>query len=252
MAAALAAAATVNFLLLEPHEPTADGVVHLTGRRARHLREVLRAEVGRTLRIGVLDDRLGTALIEHLDEHKARIRITLDREPEPVRDVLLLAVPRPKVLLRMLAHAAALGFARIVLFRSWRVDKTWLQSRAFDPAQQREQLLQGLEQAGRTRLPEILRFDRFKPLVEDVLPTLALPHTRFVAHPSADQSTATLRVPSAPFALVLGPDGGLLPYEVDQLAANGFTPISCGPHALRTETALAALWGQLHLLRQRG
>ena len=87
--------------------------------------------------------------------------------------------------LRMLAHAAALGFARVVLFRSWRVDKAWLQSRAFDPDVQREQLLLGLEQAGRTRLPEVLRFDRFKPLVEDALPALALPTQRFVAHPAA-------------------------------------------------------------------
>ena len=51
--------------------------------------------------------------------------------------------------------------------------------------------------------------------------------------------------------LALGPDGGLLPYEVDKLGEAGFEAITMGPHALRTETALAALWGQLDLLRRR-
>lgn len=247
----------MNFLLLEPHElgpakaPT-EPVCVVRGRRAEHLRTVLRAKAGDTLRIGVVDGALGTGLVEHLEDHEARIRITLATRPAPLHDTLLLAVPRPKVLMRMLAHAAAMGFARIVLFRSWRVDKTWMQSRAFDPAVQREQLMFGLEQAGRTQLPEVIRFDLFKPMVEDELPRLELPETRFVAHPYAATPTHQLQLGRAqPFSLAIGPDGGFLPYEVDKLIAAGFHAISCGPHALRTETALAALWGQLHLLRTR-
>lgn len=240
----------MNFLLLEPDELGGDGVARLVGRRARHLGDVLRAEVGQSLRAGVLGGRLGTATVVALEPEHAVVHVALDRDPEPVHDALLLAAPRPKVLLRMLSHAAALGFARIVLFRTWRVDKTWLQSRAFDPAEQREQLVLGLEQAGRTMLPEVRFFERFKPMVEDELDALALPAARFVAHPTAATPTADLQLARAPFTLALGPDGGFLPYEVDRLHERGFLPITLGPHALRTETALAALWGQLHLLRQ--
>lgn len=241
----------MNFLLLEPDEVGDDGRCELRGRRARHLHEVLRAEVGQKLRAGVLGGNLGEAVVERLEDERAVVRARFDRPPAPIADVLLLAAPRPKVLMRMIAHAAALGFARIVLFRSWRVDKTWMQSRAFDPEVQREQLLLGLEQAGRTVLPEVLRFDRFKPMVEDDLPTLDLPARRFVAHPAAATPTAELPQVVEPFALALGPDGGLLPYEVDKLGEAGFEAITMGPHALRTETALAALWGQLDLLRRR-
>ncbi|MCK5944199.1 MAG: 16S rRNA (uracil(1498)-N(3))-methyltransferase [Planctomycetes bacterium] len=241
----------MNFLLLEPHELAADGRCELRGRRARHLREVLRAEVGQRLRAGVIDGDLGTAVVERLDDELAIVHAELQRAPAPVGDVLLLAVPRPKVLMRMLGHAAALGFARVVLFRSWRVDKSWMQSRAFDPQVQREQLVLGLEQAGRTRLPEVLHFDRFKPMVEDELPRLTLPELRFVAHPRGAVSTRALaRMPDRPFALAVGPDGGFVDYEVDKLRERGFCPITLGPHALRTETALAALWGQLDLLRK--
>nr|MBP8302278.1 16S rRNA (uracil(1498)-N(3))-methyltransferase [Planctomycetota bacterium] len=55
-----------------------------------------------------------------------------------------------------------------------------------------------------------------------------------------------------PVALALGPDGGFLPYEVEQLHAHGFFAVHCGSHPLRTESALSVLWGQLDLLRQRG
>jgi 16S rRNA (uracil1498-N3)-methyltransferase len=247
----------VNFLLLEPTEVADDSVCVIRGRRVEHLRTVLKAEVGSALRVGVINGQLGTATVTSLGATEASIRIELHEQPLPLSDTLLLAVPRPKVLMRMLAHAAAMGFARIVLFRSWRVDKTWMQSRALDPEVQREQLLLGLEQAGRTQLPELLRFDLFKPMVEDELPRLDLPQPRFVAHPYAATPTHQLAATQAanglkqPFTLAIGPDGGFLPYEVDKLITAGFHAISCGPHALRTETALAALWGQLDLLRQR-
>ena len=101
---------------------------------ARHVAEVLHAEVGARLRAGVVDGALGEAVVERLGSGEVQVRVCVERPSAPAPDTLLLAVPRPKVLLRMLSHAAALGFGRIVLFRSWRVDKSWLQSRAFDAA----------------------------------------------------------------------------------------------------------------------
>lgn len=241
----------MNFLLVEAHEVTDAGTCVLTGRRAEHIREVLNVAVGGTIRAGILNGALGTAVVNTITDTEITVTIDAAESPAPVADALLLATPRPKVLMRMLSHAAAMGFARIVLFRSWRVDKTWMQSRAMDPDAQREQLLLGLEQAGRTQLPELQRFDLFKPMVEDHLPSLDLPTTRFVAHPTAATPTHQLSLTQQPFCLAIGPDGGFLPYEVDKLSDFGCVPISCGQHALRTETALAALWGQLDLLRQQ-
>lgn len=242
----------MNLLLLEPHELDDRGRAVLHGRRARHAREVLGATPGQELRAGLLDGPLGTARVEAASPDELVVTAVFDRPSPASRDALLLAVPRPKVLLRMLAHAAALGFADIVLLRTWRVDKSHLASTAMDPAAQREQLLLGLEQAGRTQLPQVRFFPLFKPFVEDRLQALALPATRFTAHPYAATGTCDLALgAAAPFALALGPDGGFLPYEVDQLAARGFLPVHCGSTPLRTETALAVLAGQLDLLRRR-
>lgn len=241
----------MNLLLLQPGEPDANGIATLTGRRALHAHQVLRAVPGQRLAAGLLNGPLGTAEVRSCHPDQLVVQVHFDRPAPAADDVLLLAVCRPKVLLRMLAHAAALGFGQIVLFRSWRVEKSHLQSTAMQPAVQREQLLLGLEQAGRTQLPAVSFQPLFKPFVEDLLPTLPLPAARFVAHPRDAVDTALLAAGPGPFALALGPDGGFLPYEVAQLAARGFVPIACGSAALRTESALSALWGQLDLLRRR-
>lgn len=243
----------MNFLLLQPDELDAAGRAVLRGRRAEHLRTVLRAEAGATLRAGVVGGALGTATVREVTPQHVVVDAVLQHAPAPADDVLLLAVPRPKVLLRIYAHAAALGFGRIVLCRTWRVEKSHLQSKALRPDVAREHLLLGLEQAGRTRVPELLFFPRFKPMVEDSLCGLGLPGLRFLGHPAAATTTAQLApLPRAPFTLAIGPDGGFVPYEVDALAARGFLPVTAGTHALRTETALAVLTGQLDLLRARG
>ncbi|MBL9079021.1 MAG: RsmE family RNA methyltransferase [Planctomycetes bacterium] len=243
----------MNFLLLHRDELRDDGTARLSGRRAAHARTVLRVAPGQALRAGIVDGPLGTATVLDVGEHAITVALRCDQPAPAGGDVLLLAVPRPKVLLRMLAHAAALGAAHVVLCRSWRVEKSHLLATSMQPEVWREQLLLGLEQAGRTALPRVTFCPLFKPMVEDLLPTLALPPLRFVAHPAAATPVAHLALPAAvPFALALGPDGGWLPYEVQALAAAGFHAVSAGPHPLRTETALAVLWGQLDLLRQRG
>ena len=97
----------------------------------------------------------------------------LDRPPPapaPVR--LLLALPRPKALRRVLQGVAAIGVKHVVLLNSWRVEKSYWASPALAPAALREQLVLGLEQGGDTRLPRVELRRRFKPFVEDELPAL--------------------------------------------------------------------------------
>lgn len=59
---------------------------------------------------------------------------------------------------------------------------------------------------------------------------------RLVLHPATDTTwQQASAVTSA--ALLIGPEGGLSPAEVDAATAAGFTPLTLGPRILRTETA---------------
>jgi RsmE family RNA methyltransferase len=234
----------LNVVLLDPAELDAAGEVELDGRRSDHVRSVLGKGEGDTLRVGVVGGELGEAEIYSIENHRLRLRCRFGVAPPPKRPrTLVLALPRPPVLRRTLQHATAMGVARIVLLHTRRVEKSYWQSPALRDAAVREQLLLGLEQAVDTVLPEIERAQRFRPFVEDRLPTIVGDGLALVADPSA--STPCPVDVAGDVTLVVGPEGGLLPHELDLLRAAGCTPVGLGPRVLRVETAVVALLARL-------
>jgi RsmE family RNA methyltransferase len=242
----------VNLLLLQDDDFQADGTVRLTGRRAQHAREVLRAEPGEVLRVGRVGDMVGTGEVLENTPGLLRLSVTLTEAPPPRAGVdLLLAIPRPKALKRVLPAVASLGVDRVVLVNAARVEKSYFDSKVLAGDFVSELLLQGLEQARDTRLPEVLVRERFRPFVEDELAGLFGPDTlRLLPHPPAQPRLTQVGVAQAPrVVLAVGPDGGWVPFEVELLQAHGFHPFSLGPRVLRVETAVPVLLGQVALLR---
>ncbi len=240
----------MNLLLLDRQELDPDNLTRLSDRRAHHLRKVLRVQPGDPLKAGILNGPLGTAEVLAVDDQEVRLRCSFEGEaPAISQDSLVLAIPRPKILLRCLELATALGFGRILLTRTWRVDKSYLASRALDPNLQHQHLIFGLEQSCRTRLPQVQTFELFKPFVEDHLDELVPMTHRLVAHPNAAKALGDVPFGQQPFTLAVGPEGGFIPYEISMLEKSGFTAVSAGPHPLRVEAALAWLSGQANALR---
>ncbi len=238
----------MNIVLIKPGDPTDGHRVRVTGRRARHLSEVLGAKVGSTVRVGRIDGPLGQARVRAIDVGAAELECEWTHAaPEPWLH-LVLAVPRPKQLKKLLPQVAALGLASLILTRTWRVQRPYLTSPLLRPDGYGPLIEDGLMQAGRTAWPHVERFERFESFCASVH---GLPKTRLVAHPYAvidlDQRTRV----EAPVALFIGPEGGLLPFEVERLAEAGFDPIRSGAGTLRTDTACLVLGGQLDLLRRK-
>jgi RsmE family RNA methyltransferase len=235
----------VNLLLLEDGDFVAEGRALLRGRRLKHLHEVHRAEAGDNLRVGRLAGLMGEGRLLRLDADEAEIEIlTLDQPPPAKLPLtLLLALPRPKMLKRVLQTVASMGVPRLVLLNSYRVEKSFWQTPFLQPEAIREQLILGLEQARDTVLPEVLIEKRFKPFVEDRLPGLAAGSLGLVGHPGA--WPACPRAVDAPVTLAIGPEGGWIPYEVDKLQEAGLAPVQLGERILRVETAVTALLARL-------
>jgi RsmE family RNA methyltransferase len=156
---------------------------------------------------------------------------------------LLLALPRPKMLKRVLQTVASMGVPKLILLNSYRVEKSFWQTPFLQPEAIREQLILGLEQARDTLLPEVLIEKRFKPFVEDQLGALAQGSLGLVGHPG-DYPSCPRAVTQA-VTLAIGPEGGWIPYEVEKLAAAGLQPVQLGERILRVETAVTALLARL-------
>jgi len=234
----------MNLLLLEDGDFVTGDTVRLSGRRLKHLLEVHRAETGDSLRIGRLNGLMGTGQLISLNNEQAELSVTLDQPaPEKLPLTLLLALPRPKMLRRVLQTVSSMGVSRLVLLNSYRVEKSFWQTPFLEPAAIREQLILGLEQARDTVLPEVTLEKRFKPFVEDQLPTLAAGTLGLVGHPGG--YPACPRAVEQPVTLAIGPEGGWIPYEVEKLQHAGLQPVQLGARILRVETAVTALLARL-------
>ena len=234
----------MNLILLHAEDFVSPDQVCLYGRRREHVLNIHRAAVGDELRVGLLNGLLGHGKILSLTDQVLELEILLDQPPpEPLPVTLLLALPRPKMLRRILQSVSSLGVKKIHLINSYRVDKSFWSSPLLQPEKLQEQLLLGLEQSRDTILPEICLWPRFKPFVEDELPGISAATTAYVAHPGAGvDSPCRLKRPTT---LAIGPEGGFIPYEVEKLQACDFIPISLGERILRVETAVPVLLSRL-------
>lgn len=234
----------MNLLIVHPEDFVAERRVLLRDRRLAHVREVHRAVEGGCLRVGLLDGPMGTGTVLRMDAEVLELEVDLDQAaPAKLPLSLVLALPRPKVLNRVVAAAASLGVARIALVNAWKVEKSYWKSPRMEPANLRQQLILGLEQGRDTGLPE-LRVERlFRPFAEDVLPAWVKGATALVGHPGA--LAPCPRQLAGPCVLAIGPEGGWVDAELDSLRRAGFAEVELGPRILRVETALAALVGRL-------
>lgn len=235
----------MNLILLQPDEVDSAGLCCLNGSRAKHVREVLRAEPGKPLRVGLLNGPLGAGVVDRIATEQVVLRCAFETAspPRPRMD-LLLAMPRPKVMKRLWAQLAALGVGRMVLLRADKVERCYFDSHVIDPDFYTKLLMEGLQQARCTHLPEVLICPRFKPFVEDELGALFPDHFKLLADPSGKKRMGDF-FPDAASAerilLAIGPEGGWMPYELEQLAAHDFNLFGIGERILRSDTATIGL-----------
>jgi 16S rRNA (uracil1498-N3)-methyltransferase len=234
----------MNLVLLEHSDFIDTHRVCLKGRRLAHTLQVLRAASGDTLRVGLLDGKLGKGVIEQIDNTSMEMVVEFDADPPaklPVR--LILALPRPKVLNRLIAAAASMGIREIDLINAWRVEKAYWESPRLSEENLRLQSTLGLEQAGDTILPSIRLHRLFTPLVREELPAQLKGQVALLANPRANEDAP--RKVTEPLVLAIGPEGGFIDREVETFRDIGFTEVRFGPRILRVETALAFLIGRL-------
>lgn len=260
----------MNLILCEAAELQEGGTITLTGVRATHVREVLRAAAGDEVRVGIVDGPSGRGTIVSIADDRVDLRCQFDDETVPPRPAidLLLALPRPKVMRRLWAQLAAIGVGRIILTNASRVERHYFDTHILSESSYRPLLIEGLQQARDTRLPLVSIHRQFRVLVEDDLDGLSDADTRLVAHPAtgadaagrpagaagatqadAPSIAATIARRAAPLERVLlaiGPEGGWNRFELDLLQRHRFTPIALGPRTLRTDTACIALLALLH------
>jgi 16S rRNA (uracil1498-N3)-methyltransferase len=234
----------MNLVLLFPDDFISERLVRLSGRRRDHLSAVLRAEAGEEIIVGLADGKIGRGRLLRIDDDCAELDVALDTDPPPPLPLaLIVALPRPKVLNRVLAAVTSLGVKRIFFINAWRVEKSYWKSPRLSPENMRTQMISGLEQAKDTVFPQVELRRLFRPFVEQELPSLIGGATALAAHPKG--SVECPRALGGEVVLSIGPEGGFIDREIVSLEAIGFRSVHLGPRILRVETAIASILGRL-------
>jgi len=232
-------------LMLIKSDHIANNTAKIVGRQLTHLNEVQRLVKGDTVRVGEVNGAIGVGTIISIDEQTAMIEVNLTSSPPaPLPITVILALPRPKMLRRILQTIAAMGVKNVYLVNSSRVEKSFWQSPLLAPESIEQQLLLGLEQSRDTLLPTVHLRKLFKPFAEDELAGIVGESTAIVAHPISEQ-----RCPidcQVAITLAIGPEGGFIPFEIEKLVQAGFDPVHLGPRILRVENAVPALISRLY------
>eukprot|EP00985_Skeletonema_marinoi_P015949 scaffold8417_cov136-Skeletonema_marinoi.AAC.2 len=178
---------------------------------------------------------------------------------------LLLALPRPLQLSRILPMVSQLGVDQLILTNAMKVPKDYFGSHIFrKPEVLRGLLMEGLAQSGDVRLPNVHVTKRLKVFVEDELDELfPLDEVvRVIAHPQRrdidgrEFGPAPLRMTDIEFPksdkprrllVAVGPEGGWTePYELDMFRDKGFQQITLGTRVLRSDVAVVSLLSLAH------
>lgn len=235
----------MNLLLLFESDFVDTDRVVLKDRRAQHLRSIKNIQIGDRIFAGMLDGLMGEAIVLSSDESQTELSVVFTiKPPEALPVHLLLALPRPKMLRRILQTVSAMGAKQLTLINSVKVEKSYWQTPCLSEENIKQHLIFGLEQAKDTRLPRVKLEKRFKPFVEDQLPALISDTRALLAHPGLGKGCPGSVEQFV--TLAVGPEGGFTPYEVDKLCQAGFNPCHLGERILRVENAIPVLLGRLN------
>jgi 16S rRNA (uracil1498-N3)-methyltransferase len=235
----------MNLILLSDSDFITPTRVLLTGRRFEHIHEILKAECGQKLTVGKINGLMGQGIVKSKTNEAIELDVKLDANPpEPLALTLILALPRPPMLKRILFSAAMLGIKKIIILNFNRVEKSLWNSSSLKPAAISEQLVLGLEQAKDSLMPEVILKKGFKPFVEKELPALIKGKLALVAHPGGN---SVIPAKAGPLTLIIGPEGGIIDYELESLKTAGCQTMDLGPRILRTEYVLPYVVGRLFL-----
>ncbi len=225
-----------------PPWPDRGGELVLPASESRHALRVLRLQVGDSLRLVDGQGRAADAIALGVRRGVLRVRIVggeLVDEPGPQIELGLPYIRCASRLDWAFEKGTELGVRRFHLFRAERSLKGIAAQPESRVRRWRELTRAAMKQAGRAWWPGVVVHPSLQALVAG-----AESGARVIV---ADAHGANCREGChdlrelARLLLLVGPEGGFGPQEMEVLAGCGALRIALGPHRLRTETAAVAL-----------
>ena len=234
----------MNLILLHDNDWIDVDHVVLSDHRFVHIRQVLRSNVGDQLRVGRVGGLQGVGSIVGIDSKDVHLKVELTNHGLPRhRFDLVLALPRPKMLRRIFRTVAEYGVNYLHLIHTARVEKSYWQSPLLHPEKINQALFAGMERSMDTFCPKVVLHQRFRPFVEDTLPELSAGRPCWLTDKTA--TTPLSAVSHQPAIVMIGPEGGFVPFEIALAESVMAKRVSLGQRILSVDTAVTTVLAQV-------
>lgn len=227
----------VNLILFEPTEINAP--LPCADRRARHIIEVLRCQIGDSFEAGLINGPCGRATLTATTATTLTLTFAWGETPPPPFPIaLIVGLPRPQTARDILRDATTLGVTALHFVRTEKAPASYAQSTLWTSGEWRRHLLTGAEQAVATRLPDVTH----GATLAEAVAASASPGTRIALdNYESPQCLSACPIPAdVPLTLAIGAERGWSARERELLRENRFALAHLGPRVLRTETAAIA------------
>lgn len=215
-----------------------DAIVTLIGAEAHHAAAVRRVRVDEEVTLGDGRGVWLSGVVVAATPKQVDVRVTArDERPAPSpRFVLVQALAKGDRDELAIQAATELGVDAIVPWQAARSVSRWDAKAEKGLARWRTIVREAAKQAHRAWIPEVEAVARTADLVRR-----AGESTVLVLEPTASvRLTETTAPDDRDVVLVVGPEGGIAPEELEALTAAGARPVRLGDTVLRTSTAGAA------------
>jgi len=208
-------------------------LVQLAGDEGRHAITVARVRVGETLSISDGAGLMVSGAVDRRDGSTLTLTVaTVMRTPAPVPELWLAQALAKGDRDEMAVQAATeLGVSGVIPWAAERSISRWEGAKAAKGRERWASIVrEATKQSIRARVPAVDAISTTASLAK--LPGLVL-----VLEPTASAKLTDVPLQAERITLVVGPEGGVSPRELDTLAAAGAVPVRLGPEVLRTSTA---------------
>lgn len=214
--------------------------VTLTGAEARHAGAAMRLAPGESVLVADGSGRRGHGTVLAASAEAVEIRLdAVDEEPAPApRLVLVQALAKGDRDLMAVQAATELGVHAVVPWEAERSIVRWRGPKAQKARQKwADTAHAAAKQARRARVPEVR-----EPVSGTAVAALAgAGRVLLVLHEDAEHGLGALPASvweqAEEIAVVVGPEGGVTPAELEACVAAGGHAVRLGPHVLRASTA---------------
>ncbi|MFE2427188.1 16S rRNA (uracil(1498)-N(3))-methyltransferase [Streptomyces sp. NPDC059373] len=229
---------TAPVFIVGPEQPLAVGRIVLSGTEGRHAVSVRRLRAGEDI---VLTDGAGTGAYGRVAAAEGKDHLEVDvtqvrAEPAPrPRITVVQALPKGDRGELAVETMTETGVDAIVPWAAARCVTQWRAERGAKAlAKWRSTAREAAKQSRRLRFPDVADLMTTRQ-VADLLGAAAF---AAVLHEEGSQPLAAAALPDdGDIVLVVGPEGGVAPDELDAFATAGAKPYRLGPTVLRTSTA---------------